>query len=324
MDDLSGRQQRLWEAMESYRSGIDDLSDPQFAALAARLAEDPELAGRLRRLQQADDSIQAAFLADVPVPAGLADRVLQRLAETAQDFTEPAEILAESVPATVADAAAELGTVEPQAVGPERPVPLRKPSAQYSRRRLLIGFIAISTAATLFAVVWIQTHRPRNETPFSVLDEAMAIFDKDSTQSQGKLLSEEDPPPEYPMSHDIDPNVAQSPNLRWRNVKSFLGGPAVAYDLPAIGGRATLYVLQGSPRVNAKGRPTFIIGGRASPCMIKDVSNLASVPPFVPDSTTGGKSAAVWQAGNTLYVLVVDGDAEMYSRCLGHAHGPLT
>ena len=65
--------------MESCRSGSDDLSDPQFADLAARLAEDPELRGQFQRLQQADVAIQVAF-ARVPVPAGLADRVSQRLA----------------------------------------------------------------------------------------------------------------------------------------------------------------------------------------------------------------------------------------------------
>ena len=61
MDYLSARRQRLWEAMESCRSGSDDLSDPQFADLAARLAEDPELRGQFQRLQQADGAIKAAF-----------------------------------------------------------------------------------------------------------------------------------------------------------------------------------------------------------------------------------------------------------------------
>ena len=44
----------------------------------------------------------------------------------------------------------------------------------------------------------------------------------------------------------------------------------------------------------------------------------------MPRLSTGGKSAAAWQAGNTLYVLVVEGDAGMYSRYLDQSHGPLT
>ena len=80
MDHLSARQLRLWEAMESCRNGSDDLSDPLFADLAARLTEDSELRVQFRRLQQADGAIKTAF-ASVPVPAGLADRVSRRLAE---------------------------------------------------------------------------------------------------------------------------------------------------------------------------------------------------------------------------------------------------
>ena len=90
MDHPSVRRQRLWEAMESCRKGTDDLSDPEFADLADRLAEDPELRGQFQRLQETDEAIQAAFT-DVPVPAGLADRVSRRLAEAAQAGSQAAE-----------------------------------------------------------------------------------------------------------------------------------------------------------------------------------------------------------------------------------------
>ena len=86
MDHLSGRRgtrysgSRLWEAMESCRNGSDALNAPQFADLAARLAEDPELRRQFQCLQEADKAIQVAF-AIVRVPAGLADRVSSRLAE---------------------------------------------------------------------------------------------------------------------------------------------------------------------------------------------------------------------------------------------------
>ena len=98
------------------------------------------------------------------------------------------------------------------------------------------------------------------------------------------------------MSRDI----VRLQDIRWRHVEKFLGGPAVAYDLPTIGGRATLYVVQ------------------------RNVPGLPAIPPDRPSSSTGGKSAAAWQAGNTLYVLVVEGDAGMYSSYLDQSHGPLT
>jgi len=128
-----------------------------------------------------------------------------------------------------------------------------------------------------------------------VIDEAMQFFSRDD-QPPGKLVSMEKPPAEYPMSRDLE----RFSEVRWRWVDKFLGGPALAYDLPAIGGRATIYVVQRK----VAGMPTF--------------------PPSVPMSTTGLKSAAAWQAGKVLYVLVVEGDPAVYSSYLDHSLGPLT
>ncbi|MEI8374682.1 MAG: hypothetical protein WCJ35_17795 [Planctomycetota bacterium] len=286
MDHLSARRQRLWEAMESCRNG-SDLSDPLFADLAAQLAEDSELRVQFRRLQQADGAIKAAF-ANVPVPAGLADRVSRRLAEL--------------VPTTASDCPSadcfEAPTVTmhtvtvPAAVTTDWPTPLQKSTERFSRRRLLVGFTAISAAAVLLAAVWIQTHPPRHDTP-NVLEEALDFFGKDN-QPFGEFVSRVAPPVGYPISRDI----VRLQDIRWRHVEEFLGGPAVAYDLPTIGGRATLYVLQ------------------------RNIPGLPSIPPSMPSLSTGGMSAAAWQAGDTLYVLVVEGDAGMYSRCL-EPHGPV-
>jgi len=273
MDHPSARRKRLWEAMESCRKGSDDLSDPGFADLADRLAEDPEFRGQFQRVQEADGAIQAAFT-DVPVPAGLADRVSRRLAEAAR--TSVPDRLAVSAATTV-----------------DSPAPLQGAAQRFSRHRLLVGFTALSTAAVLLAAVWIQTHRPRSETPDSVVVEAMEFFDKDN-QPFGPFVAQVPPPAEYPMSRDI----VQLREIRWRHVEQFLGGSAVAYDLPTVGGRATLYVAA------------------------RNVPGLPSMPP--PCLSTGGKSAAAWQAGDMLYVLVVEGDAGMYSSYLDHSHGPLT
>jgi len=292
MDYLSARRQRLWEAMESCRSGTDDLSDPEFAELAARLAENPEFHSQFQRVQQADEAIKTAF-AHVPVPAGLADRVLRLLAEAMPSATS------ESVPASppVVESCTVTAPAAPTSDSPTAsmpPTPLRDSAERFSRRRLLLGFAALSAAAASLAAVWIQTHRTRHETPTSVLEEAMDFFDKD-LQPAGELVEGKTPPAAYPLSRDI----VQLPGTRWRAIASFLGDPAVAYDLPAIGGRATLYVVA------------------------KSVADLPAFPPPSPLST-GGKSAAAWQAGGTLYVLVVEGDATTYFNYLDQSHGPLT
>lgn len=280
MDHLSGRRQRLWEAMESCRHGSDDLSDsqfaddPQFAELAARLVEDPELRVQFQRLQAADKAITAVF-ADVPVPVGLANRISQRLAG--------------KVTAAVADSAS--------------PTPLREQAKRFSRRRLFAGFTALSAAVILLGLVWIETHPSRHDTPDKVLDEALDFFGRDNqfggdNQPFGELVSRVAPPAGYPLSRDIRRDIV--PDVRWRYVEKFLGGRAMAYDLPTGGGRATLYVLE------------------------RNVPGLPAFPPDGPSLSTGGKSAAAWQAGNLLYVLVVEGDAGTYSGYLDQAHGPLT
>jgi len=306
MDHLSARRQRIWEAMESCRYGSDDLSDPEFAELAAGLAEGPELRVQFQRLQQADAAIKTAF-ADVSVPAGLANRVSRLLTEAMPaalpesllpgSLPPPANCLETPLPLT--DAAATTSDSSATASGnteraSHRATPLREATERFSRRRLLAGFAALSAAAVLLAAVWIQTHRPRHESPSSVLEEAMDFFDKDN-QPVGELVSSVAPPARYPLSRDIVPLQG----IRWRHLASFLGDPAVAYDLPTIGGRATLYVVE------------------------RSVTDLPSIPPSSPLST-GGKSAAAWQAGNMLYVLVVEGNAGMYSSYLDQSHGPLT
>jgi hypothetical protein len=285
--------------MESCRNGSDDLSDPQFADLAARLADDPELRGQFQRLQEADRAIGAAF-ASVPVPAGLADRVSRCLAEAAGGRAEPAQAAAAgSQPAadpSTAPAARPPAVPGLDVTAAERPTLRRQSAARFSRRRLLVGFTALSAAVVLLAAVWIETHSPPSYTPDRVLAEAVDFFGNDN-QPLGPLVSEKDPPAEYPMSRDI----VQLPNVRWRYVEKFLGRRAVAYDLPSSGGRATLYVL------------------------LTSVPDLPPIPPTEPRSTTGGKSAAAWQAGTgLLYVLVVEGDARIYSSYLDQAHGPLT
>ncbi len=285
MDYPSGRRQRLWEAMESCRCGSDDLRDPQFSDLAARLAEDPELRVQFQRLQAVDGAIKAAF-ASVHVPAGLTDRVSRRLAEAAPAVASP----------SVSASADSL--VAPAITPVHSPAPLRELAGRFSRRRLLVGFAALSAAAALMVAVWIQTHPSRHETPDSVLEEAMDFFGQDN-QPFGPLALQAPPPAEYPISRDMRRDIVHLQDVRWRHVEKFLGGPAVAYDLPTLGGRATLYVVE------------------------RDVPGLAAMPPDSPMST-GGKSAAAWQAGNTLYVLVVEGDAGMYRSYLDQSRGPLT
>lgn len=270
--------------MESCRGGIDDLSDPEFAELAEQLADDPQLRVHFQRLQEADGAIRQC-MSKVPIPDGLADRVARSLAAanpTGAPMPPPLVVTPLAVsPAT----------------SPDSPAPLLDKSPRFSRRRLVIGFAALAAAAALLVAVWVQPHPARHDTPTSVLEEAMEYFGRDN-QHQGELVSQKVPPAEYPLSRDI----RALPDVRWRFVENFLGGMALAYDLPPlpqVGGRATLYVLK------------------------RTVVDLTNLPPPTPKST-GGQSAAAWQTGGILYVLVVEGDARVYGSYLDQSHGPLT
>lgn len=168
------------------------------------------------------------------------------------------------------------------------------PSRRSSRRRILAGLATLSAAAAVLALAWLYSQQPLPLTHDDVLAKSMAFFSGDN-DPPGKLVLEVAPPAEYPMSRDL----RQSASIRWRRVAKFLGGDAVAYDLPRIGGKATLYVVR-----------------RA----------IAGLPPVPnrdnPDLNTAGKSVAAWESGGLLYVLVVEGDQSTYQGYFDR--GPLT
>ena len=226
MDFTARNRHEMLDAMESCRAD-SEFDDREFAQLAASLADDAELRVHFQRVQQSDTVIKTALL-DVPVPADLAARVLHRLEEAA------------ACPSI--DYAAD-GALLPNEGETLSPVPLQADvltaSRRVSRRRILTAFATLSASAAVAALIWFNVHQPPPMTHDDVLAKSMAFFSVDN-DPPGKLVSEIAPPAEYPISRDL----RQSASIRWRRVASFLGGEAVAYDLPAIGGRATLYVVR--------------------------------------------------------------------------------
>lgn len=84
--------QPFYEAIEACRPGGRDLADPGLAFLADALGEDTTLAFRYQWSQAVDRQIGAAF-ADVAVPDGLGDRILETL-RTALSSQQQAETAA--------------------------------------------------------------------------------------------------------------------------------------------------------------------------------------------------------------------------------------
>ena len=262
------RDPHIAEAMEVCRPGSDDLSDLGLAFLADHLKADPQLRRRFERLQQLDQSVADAFR-NVPAPQGLADRILSRMATAA---------------------------------GPEQQAPAPQPMAtvpsrgpRVSRRWLVLGAGSIAVAVAVLVAVWIPWTRPKAIDGPSLGQLAIEFFVTDTGQD-GELITQVPPPESHPFGFDVQPFSEP----RWRWVGSFLGGPAVAYDMTGPAGeRATLYVVRRTAT---------------------NVQDLPSRHPF----TTSGCSTSAWQTGPVLYVLVVEGSPRTYQKFLVTPREPLT
>lgn len=208
--------ERVIEALEACRPGSNDCAAPELN-LEPLLASDARLRQVYQRLQRSDGQIRAA-IGEVPVPEGLEERLLARLA------------------------------AEPRV--PPSPTPAR------ARRRWWIAAMgAAAVAASLFAAFWLglpETH-PRDEAGVLAVVLQQFVLELDAHTAEGRLVAESEPPAGFPMSRA----VARVPELRWRVVRGLLGRRAVAYDLPGPENRrATLYVLPAATAHTARTRPS--------------------------------------------------------------------
>jgi hypothetical protein len=232
--------------MEACRPDGDDLAHPEMAPLAAQLAADPELETVFRRLQQADAPLGEAF-GDVPVPDGLADRILARLAEGRADSPSDARPRA----------------ADPEGAGYGSPPEEVEPAGSL-RRRWLLGGVGVGAVAASVAIAFI-VFRPGapDLTESYVYQQAMDSFEQDWDEP-GQLVREAVPPGAFPADPEF--NELRFPESRWRWAK-FLNRKAVAYDLTPPGTRrATLYVVKCSVSGVAglpPARPSHTTGNRS-------------------------------------------------------------
>ena len=169
------------------------------------------------------------------------------------------------------------------------------PQRKITRRWLLAAGVTLASAGSLLLAVVIGLNRWQPFKQAAFVELAVAYFAEEEPAA-GRT---DGAPADYPFSHD----VLRLRGTRWREVPSFLGRSAVAYDLPAIAGsRATLYV------VNA------------------NVTGLGVVPPGRPSFATGNCAAAAWQGDGVVYVLVVSGPdpTAVYKSYLDQRGAPIT
>jgi len=278
MQDKPIRDERIIEAIEACRPGSDDVSDPALAFLAAELAAHPELDELYERCQQLDARLAAAF-GDVPVPQGLAQRILAGM-EAARARTAAAP---EDLPA--AEAPDEASPDEQPAAEPAPATPRRQ--RRGSRRWFAGVVVAAGVAASI--VVGVMNFQPPNEmTRGDALASAIDFFDREERAEPGPVLTADNEPQGYPFSREVN----RFPQTHVRRISGFLGCDGVAYDMTnnRLGVEATLYVVK---------------------CEGIQVADLRSGPPSFRDtvSTSGCRSAA-WQSDGLLYVLVVGGSTK--------------
>jgi hypothetical protein len=182
------------------------------------LAANARLREAFEWIQKTDAAIGRA-VRDVPVPEGLADLLLVRLAEARQ---------VEATRALANTAVAETAIAETA-------------GRRFDRRSIVLG-VASFVAAAAILLAFLLTLRPRAYSLAEIQSQAMAQFQADLEQKPlGRLVSSSPPSEAFPMSRD----VAANSGMRWRSVPGLLGGRAIAYDLTLPDGtRATLYVVR--------------------------------------------------------------------------------
>ena len=279
MDQRPTEDPRILEALEACRPGSDDVDDPGLASLASGMSADPQLKQVYERLQGVDGAVSKAFR-DVPVPEGLAGRILDRL----QAARSPDRAAIDEPP--------------PDAVSVDGLAEARPRSRRLRSRRwvLAAGGPLLGTAVAVAVAVGVWFHGQTQEvySAPAIRDLAIDYFDGDSDEG-GHFT----PPPE---SYPVSPDVLRLPDMRWRRVDGFLGQEAVAYDLAPHGRpRATLYVVK------------------------RQVPVVPRTPPIrTPQLNSRARSVSIWQSGDLLYVLVVEGGPRTYRGFLNVPSGPLT
>ena len=230
MDEAPKWTSEQLELLETLRSKDEVARDPALAPLAEALEENPELAQRLDRILLWDARLTDA-IGDVPVPFGLADKILGNL-ECSTPPSPRGETLA-----------------------PE--------GWPHSRRRWMLAAAAVAAAVMVVAAVLLKGLPSMDrETLLSMARDR--FLENQANEANGTLLATGNAPERFPFS----PDLIQLPGTRWRSVSDFGRAEAVAYDVPLVAGKkATLYVVRCRPdgplSSNPPGSPSMRTQGLA-------------------------------------------------------------
>lgn len=206
---------RSRELLDACRPGDDDLQLDELRPLAEELGANESLRATLRRSQRLDSTIQAA-VQRVPIPAGLADRLLAAVTAEAQPPSEP-QALGAPIEAAVT---LENGTsTSDAAVSAKRSLP----------RRYWLLYAGATLAATAVAVLLlIQVLKPESDplTKDVVSDEVV----------QWKAFVELHPWAKGPIPRDgLSAQLPHLQAVRWQALPATNWQKVVCYDMTPPG-----------------------------------------------------------------------------------------
>lgn len=208
----------LHELLDACRPGSDDLAQPEMAAARAELETNPTARRHAARVEQFDRNVAAA-LHDVPLPAGLRERLLAKLGENAPS--------------------AEIAAKDASAVGvADEEIPSAY-AAGDRRRRFVLATMGALVALAACALVAVSIYSGDENWGPAVIAEAAAPTLEEYTlrikaPNAGEL-------PAYPLSQFVLAG-RQPPRFKVGNIAGCSG---IAYMLKSRGGvPGVLFVLK--------------------------------------------------------------------------------
>ncbi len=312
----SRKKLRKW--LEVFQPSKDSWAEAPFSAVAQVLTQDPELQKEWQRIESQDREIRN-IITQTPVPKGLLERTLARLASAEREVSSAStsdagqdKLVLHASPSLPGakgkeappgeEASPHRGKVEAgwarEVRGRDLPLSFtgekrfgngqRAALASFLTRGLLGSLLALSL---MFCLLWPFVHlslwhHQSGWTSSALLERAIAHFRSDrSSYATGRLVGQEPPPSGFrPSCRVYGWQVS-----RWRSTDLLPAGTTIAFDLPPVGGvSATLYVTD-----------VYIPG-------------LPDLPPSSPSLNTGMCSAGIWEENGRVLILVVAGGPDAY------------
>lgn len=226
----------IYEQLEAFRPGIDDLDEDMWSDLRAALQQDHSLQERMGRIQASDRSIRSA-LHEVAVPGDLSQRLLERIS------TQTASLEAiSSQPATGNEPVTLPARGQEHAHWP------------FARRRFAFagGAVALVGLLAIAAGLW-PPDAPKDQ--LASREELNAYVE--NWHRAPELLSAEGWSKSFgnvEKTHPPDSAITVRP-AQWRRLSANAAPAAVVYQLSAKGATAHLFVVRTQRRFSVPALP---------------------------------------------------------------------